>query len=118
MSAAARVLVLGTGTSHGVPMIGCSCDVCRSSDPRDARLRPSIYVEVPGRARLLVDTTPDLRQQARARHKRHEPAQQPGGHRFLNPPVFLKPPAFLNPPGLKSPSRLNPPGFLNPPGLS
>ena len=57
---------LGTGTSHGVPMIGCSCAVCRSTDPRDTRLRPSIYVEVPGRARILVDATPDLRQQALA----------------------------------------------------
>lgn len=45
-------------------MIACACDVCRSTDPRDNRLRPSIYVDVPGHARLLVDTTPDLRQQA------------------------------------------------------
>jgi phosphoribosyl 1,2-cyclic phosphate phosphodiesterase len=58
------VTFLGTGTSAGVPMIGCGCDVCRSSDRRDHRLRPSIFVEVPGRAALLVDTTPDLRQQA------------------------------------------------------
>ena len=55
---------LGTGTSAGVPMIGCGCEVCRSSDRRDTRLRPSIFLEVPGRAALLVDTTPDLRQQA------------------------------------------------------
>lgn len=45
-------------------MIGCTCAVCRSTDPRDRRLRPSIYVDVPGRASILVDTTPDLRQQA------------------------------------------------------
>lgn len=45
-------------------MIGCTCVVCRSADPRDRRLRPSIYVEVPGRAAILVDTGPDLRQQA------------------------------------------------------
>jgi phosphoribosyl 1,2-cyclic phosphate phosphodiesterase len=45
-------------------MIGCACAVCRSSDPRDRRLRPSIFLEVPGRAGILVDTTPDLRQQA------------------------------------------------------
>jgi phosphoribosyl 1,2-cyclic phosphate phosphodiesterase len=62
----ARVLFLGTGTSHGVPMIGCECAVCRSTDPRDVRLRPSIYVDVPGRAAILVDTSPDLRQQALA----------------------------------------------------
>ena len=60
----ARITFLGTGTSAGVPMIGCECAVCRSTDPRDSRLRPSIYVDVPGHARLLVDTTPDLRQQA------------------------------------------------------
>jgi phosphoribosyl 1,2-cyclic phosphate phosphodiesterase len=62
--APARVTFLGSGTSHGVPMIGCTCDVCTSPDPRDARLRPSIYVDVPDRARILVDATPDLRQQA------------------------------------------------------
>ncbi len=61
---AGTVTVLGCGTSSGVPLIGCACDVCRSTDPRDKRLRPSIVVDVPGRARLLVDTTPDLRQQA------------------------------------------------------
>jgi len=60
----ARVLFLGTGTSHGVPMIGCTCSVCRSTDPRDKRLRPSIYLDVPTHAKLLVDTGPDLRQQA------------------------------------------------------
>ena len=45
-------------------MIGCSCAVCLSTDPRDKRLRPSIFVDVPGHVRILVDTTPDLRQQA------------------------------------------------------
>jgi len=59
-----KVLMLGTGTSHGVPMIGCTCATCRSTDPRDRRLRPSIYVDVPDRARILVDTATDLRQQA------------------------------------------------------
>jgi len=44
-------------------MIGCTCSVCTSEDPRDRRLRPSIYLDVPGHAALLVDTTPDLRQQ-------------------------------------------------------
>ena len=60
----ARITFLGTGTSTGVPVIGCSCAVCQSSDPRDTRLRPSIYLDVPGHAGVLVDTTPDLRQQA------------------------------------------------------
>jgi phosphoribosyl 1,2-cyclic phosphate phosphodiesterase len=61
-----RVVFLGTGTSHGVPMIGCACAVCRSTDPRDKRLRPSIYLDIPSHAKLLVDTGPDLRQQALA----------------------------------------------------
>lgn len=60
----ARITFLGTGTSSGVPSIGCTCAVCRSTDPRDKRLRPSIYVNVPGRAAILVDASPDLRQQA------------------------------------------------------
>lgn len=59
-----RVLFLGTGTSHGVPMIGCDCDVCRSTDPRDSRSRPSIAIECDDGLRVLVDTTPDLRSQA------------------------------------------------------
>lgn len=63
-SAFVRVLFLGTGTSHGVPIIGCDCAVCRSSDPRDNRLRPSIYLELDDDLRVLVDTTPDLRTQA------------------------------------------------------
>lgn len=61
---AVKVLFLGTGTSHGVPMIGCDCAVCRSTDPRDNRLRPSIYVTCDDGTRVLIDTTPDLRQQA------------------------------------------------------
>lgn len=59
-----RVRFLGTGTSHGIPMIGCDCDVCRSSDPRDQRLRSSICLECDDGARVLVDTTTDLRTQA------------------------------------------------------
>lgn len=57
------VTVLGSGTSQGVPMIGCKCAVCQSSDPRDKRTRSSIYLATP-QAKILVDTTPDLRQQA------------------------------------------------------
>lgn len=59
-----RVTVLGSGTSHGVPMVGCGCATCRSSDPHDQRLRTSIYIHVPDRGGILVDTSPDLRQQA------------------------------------------------------
>jgi phosphoribosyl 1,2-cyclic phosphate phosphodiesterase len=62
-STPARVTFLGCGTSVGVPAIGCTCAVCRSTDPRDTRLRPSIHIDGAGRS-LLVDTSPDLRQQA------------------------------------------------------
>lgn len=58
-----RVTFLGTGTSHGIPMIGCDCAVCRSDNPRNKRLRPSVYIEN-GSQRLLVDATPDFRTQA------------------------------------------------------
>ena len=59
-----KITFLGTGTSHGVPMIACDCATCRSSDPRDSRLRPSIHVEMDDGASVLVDAGPDLRQQA------------------------------------------------------
>ena len=58
-----RITVLGSGTSMGVPTIGCHCDVCSSNDPRDNRLRPSILVRYGGR-NVLIDTTPDFRTQA------------------------------------------------------
>ena len=57
-----RITMLGTGTSHGVPMIGCDCAICTSSDPRDQRTRPSILVEYDDRA-VLIDTAPELRLQ-------------------------------------------------------
>jgi phosphoribosyl 1,2-cyclic phosphate phosphodiesterase len=58
-----QITVLGSGTSVGVPTIGCDCRVCRSSDPRDKRLRPSVLVSYAGR-NVLIDTTPDFRAQA------------------------------------------------------
>ncbi len=57
-----ELLFLGTGTSAGVPMIGCHCPVCTSADPRDRRTRPSVVVSQGG-TRVLVDTTPELRLQ-------------------------------------------------------
>lgn len=59
----AVVTVLGSGTSTGVPTLGCRCAVCRSSDPRDRRLRPSLWIQCEGRG-ILIDTSPDLRTQA------------------------------------------------------
>ena len=57
-----RLIFLGTGTSQGVPMIGCGCEVCKSQDPRDKRLRASVLVEHEG-LRVLVDAGPDFRYQ-------------------------------------------------------
>ena len=68
-----RITVLGSGTSHGVPAIGCDCAVCRSSDPRDRRTRPSILIDFGDEPAggfqaavrsILVDTSTDLREQA------------------------------------------------------
>lgn len=59
---ALELTFLGTGTSVGVPMIGCDCETCRSTDPRDKRLRSSIHVSTPECA-FVVDTGPDFRTQ-------------------------------------------------------
>jgi phosphoribosyl 1,2-cyclic phosphate phosphodiesterase len=72
-----RLTFLGTGTSYGVPFVGCDCTVCRSTDPRNKRLRCSILVtgdrceeagDVCERTLILVDTTPDVRQQLLRAH--------------------------------------------------
>ncbi|MDO4574920.1 MAG: MBL fold metallo-hydrolase [Planctomycetia bacterium] len=57
-----ELIFLGTGTSHGVPVIGCECDVCQSPDPRNRRTRSSVLLGFP-EGNLLIDTSPDLRQQ-------------------------------------------------------
>ncbi|WP_420387508.1 MBL fold metallo-hydrolase [Roseivirga sp.] len=57
-----KITVLGSGTSQGVPVIGCNCSVCTSLDFRDKRLRASIHVETKGKS-IIVDSGPDFRQQ-------------------------------------------------------
>jgi phosphoribosyl 1,2-cyclic phosphate phosphodiesterase len=57
-----EIIFLGTGTSQGVPVIACECPTCKSSDPRDKRLRSSIYIQQAG-VHLVIDSGPDFRQQ-------------------------------------------------------
>ena len=57
-----RLVFLGTGTSQGVPIIGCDCETCTSSDPRDKRLRTSVALESSS-SRVVIDTGPDFRAQ-------------------------------------------------------
>lgn len=57
-----KVTFLGTGTSQGVPVIGCDCEVCQSLDYRDKRLRSSVHIEVNNQS-IVIDTGPDFRQQ-------------------------------------------------------
>lgn len=57
-----RLTVLGSGTSMGVPTLGCECRVCRSSDPRDNRTRPSVLLSR-GKHNVVIDTSPDFRLQ-------------------------------------------------------
>ena len=57
-----KITILGSGTSTGVPQIGCKCEVCRSNDPHDKRMRQSALVEWHGK-RILIDCGPDFRQQ-------------------------------------------------------
>jgi len=63
MAAPLQITVLGSGTSVGIPTLGCHCAVCTSADPRDSRLRPSVLVSYRER-RVVIDTTPDFRAQA------------------------------------------------------
>lgn len=58
-----RITILGTGTSTGIPTVGCQCKVCTSTNPKNKRFRTSIYLETAQGKKILVDTTPDLRSQ-------------------------------------------------------
>ncbi|MBW4026828.1 MBL fold metallo-hydrolase [Acidipila rosea] len=66
----AEIVILGSGTSMGVPTLGCDCRVCTSPDPRDARLRPSIAIQWPDHC-VLIDTGPDFRVQVLRERIRH-----------------------------------------------
>jgi phosphoribosyl 1,2-cyclic phosphate phosphodiesterase len=59
-----KLTVLGSGTSHGIPVLGCACPVCRSSDPRDRRTRASLFIEGRNGEALVIDTGPEFRLQA------------------------------------------------------
>jgi phosphoribosyl 1,2-cyclic phosphate phosphodiesterase len=56
------VTFLGTGTSQGIPLIGCKCAICQSTNPKDKRLRSSVFIEIEG-VNIIIDTGPDFRQQ-------------------------------------------------------
>lgn len=58
-----KMTILGSGTSTGVPMVGCRCPVCTSPDPKDCRTRASLLIETAGKF-IVIDTSPDLRRQA------------------------------------------------------
>ncbi|MDR1757430.1 MAG: MBL fold metallo-hydrolase [Bacteroidales bacterium] len=91
-----KITFLGTGTSQGVPVIGCSCEVCRSTNPKDNRTRASVFVET-NYLHLLIDAGPDLRQQLLRQHimhidallLTHEHKDHTGGIDDLRPVCFL-----------------------------
>jgi len=92
-----RLIFLGTGTSQGIPIIGCSCEVCRSQNPHDQRLRTSAFLEA-DHTHLLLDAGPDLRQQL-LREKitkidavlvTHEHKDHIGGMDDLRPIIFMQ----------------------------
>lgn len=91
-----KVTLLGTGTSQGVPVVGCQCAACLSNDPRDHRLRTSAFVEIEGK-NILIDAGPDLRQQLLNNHitrvdailVTHEHKDHLGGLDDIRPICFM-----------------------------
>lgn len=91
-----KITLLGTGTSQGVPVVGCQCAACLSQDPRDHRLRTSAFVEVDG-VNVLIDAGPDLRQQLLNNHitrvdailVTHEHKDHLGGLDDIRPVCFM-----------------------------
>ena len=83
-----KVTFLGTGTSIGVPAIGCTCEVCRSNDPRDKRLRSSALLETDKGLRILLDCGPDFRQQIMNRFGKLDAVLRIDGRVRKDDPVF------------------------------
>lgn len=92
-----KITILGSGTSQGVPIIGCDCEVCRSNDPRDKRLRTSILIET-DKTSVCIDAGPDFRyQMLRTAVKRldailitHQHKDHIGGLDDVRPFIFLQ----------------------------
>ncbi|CAA7385788.1 MBL fold metallo-hydrolase [Chryseobacterium fistulae] len=66
-----KLKFLGTGTSQGVPVIGCNCEVCSSDNPKDNRLRSSVMITTEENRKILIDCGPDFRQQMLINHETH-----------------------------------------------
>ena len=66
-----KITILGSGTSYGIPVIGCDCDVCRSTDPRDKRTRAAAWILGEQGTSIIIDVGPDLRQQCLRENVRH-----------------------------------------------
>ena len=92
-----KITILGSGTSQGIPIIGCNCEVCRSNDKRDNRLRSSILIETES-STICIDAGPDFRyQMLRANVKKldailitHEHKDHIGGLDDVRPFIFLQ----------------------------
>lgn len=108
-----KIILLGTGTSTGVPILGCNCDVCNSTDLRNKRLRTSAIIETKNKKKILIDASPDLRTQLLREDIRsvdsvvitHDHADHTHGMDDLRPFGFIAKkslPVFTNPETAKS----------------